>query len=198
MDEIAKIAIHKTYSKGNIIYSAGNQIQNLYVIHAGKIKISRLTSDGKEQVIRILGPGEFMGELSLFTQSSMTDYAEALEKVSICMIDGNELKKHMMKHPEISFKIIEEISKRLEIVESLVEGINLHSVEWRLAQFLLKRSNNNIVLLNTTKGNFASQLGMSQETLSRKLTLFQEKKWIKLVNSKKIAIINPQALEEIL
>jgi CRP/FNR family transcriptional regulator len=55
----------------------------------------------------------------------------------------------------------------------------------------------NVVYLNTTKGNFASHLGMSSETLSRKLALFEEKKYIKMVSSKKIAILNIKALEDI-
>ena len=80
-----------------------------------------------------------------------------------------------------------ELSKRLDMMEELVEGINLHSVEWRLARFLLKmKDEHNVVVLNTTKGNFASQLGMSQETLSRKLALFQEQKLIKMITAKKL------------
>lgn len=197
--EILNLAIHKAYEKNDLVYSAGEIDEKLYIVHVGKIKISRVSVDGKEQVIRILGPGEFMGELSLFSSNPMSDYAVAIEKTSICIIEGHNLKRYIEKHPEIAFKIIEELSKRLEIVEELVEGINLHSVEWRLAQVLLKRADKyNVVHLNTTKGYFASQMGMSQETLSRKLSLFQEKKWIKLVTPKKIAILNKRALEEIL
>ncbi|HHU55094.1 MAG TPA: Crp/Fnr family transcriptional regulator [Acholeplasmataceae bacterium] len=198
-DEIFSISHHKTYNRGDIVYSAGEKKEQLFIVHQGKIKISRISSDGKEQVIRILTNGDFMGELSLFSGEPMSDYAEVLEKTSICMIDGKELKTYMMKHPEIAFKIIEELSTRLEIAEELIEGINLHSVEWRLAHVLLKRANKNgIVLINTTKGNFASQLGMSQETLSRKLALFEDKKWIKQLTMRKILILDRNALSELL
>ena len=85
------------------------------------------------------------------------------------------------------------------VLEELIEGINLHSVEWRLARVLLSRADkNNVVVLNTTKGNFASQIGMSRETLSRKFALFREKRWIKFITPRKILITDRKALEEIL
>ncbi len=72
---------------------AGDKGEKLYVIHSGKVKISRFTSSGKEQVIRILGPGEFMGELSLFSSATMTDNGEALEDTTMCIIGGSDFKK---------------------------------------------------------------------------------------------------------
>ena len=73
MMEVASITFSKSYKKGEMIYINGDEGDKLYVIHRGKVRITRVTSSGKEQVIRILGPGEFMGELSLFSQSFMTD-----------------------------------------------------------------------------------------------------------------------------
>lgn len=197
--ELSKISIHKTYKKGEFIYQAGDSEDFLFIVHQGKIKISRITEAGKEQIIRIVGPGEFIGELNLFTKKKLNDYAEALETSSICMLEARIVKAYIEKHPTVGFKIMEELSKRLDIMEELVEGINLHSVEWRIARFLLKmKDKHNVVILNTTKGNFASQLGMSQETLSRKLGLFSDKKLIKMITSKKIALIDTRALEDII
>lgn len=197
--EVSSIAIHKNYKRGEFVYQAGDKEDFLYIVHKGKIKVSRISEDGKEQIIRIVGAGEFIGELSLFSNSRLTDYAEALEESSICLLDSRIVKEYIRKHPTVGLKIMEELSKRLEVMEELIEGINLRSVEWRLARYLLKmKDEHNVIILNTTKGNFASQLGMSQETLSRKLSLFQEKKYIKMITSKKIAILNVKALESII
>lgn len=191
-------AIHKTYNKGEFIYHAGEQNEFLYIVHQGKIKVYRLSIDGKEQIIRIIGPGEFMGEYSIFSSENFVDFAQALEDSSICLLEAKVIKEYIGKDPRIGFKIMDELSKRLAMLEELIEGINLHSVEWRIAKYLLKMKDKyNVVYLNTTKGNFASHLGMSSETLSRKLALFEEKKYIKMVSSKKIAILNIKALEDI-
>jgi CRP/FNR family transcriptional regulator len=116
----------------------------------------------------------------------------------MCILEGYNLKKYIEKYPQVAFKIIDELSKRLEVAEELIESINLHSVESRLAQILLKLANKyNVIELEMSIGNFASQIGMSQETLSRKLSLFQEQGLVKLIGQRKIAIINKNGLENI-
>ncbi len=76
-----------------MVYMAGDRREKLFVIHKGKVKISRISPTGKEQVIRILGPGDFMGELSLFVHGPLNDNAEVLEDTTVCVIDGEKLKK---------------------------------------------------------------------------------------------------------
>lgn len=196
--ELAEMSVHKTFKKGEFIYQAGDYQDSLYIVHQGSVKNYRISEDGKEQFLRVISPGDFLGELSLFADKHLTDYAEAIENCSLCILNGDIVKKYIETHPSVAMKIIASLSERIEVLEELVEGINLHSVEWRLARVLLKMKDKyNVVYLTTTKGNFASQLGMSQETLSRKLTYFQEQKYIKMITPRKIAIINSKALEMI-
>lgn len=198
MLEIAAITTDRIFEKGEMVYTAGDEGEKLYVIHTGKVKISRFTESGKEQVLRILGPGEFMGELSLFSSEPMQDYGEVIEKANMCVIDGEKLKELMGKYPSITFKVMEELSKRLDKAESLIENINHYSVEKRLSQALLELSNDNgIINLEMSKRDLASNIGMSQETLSRKLSAFQELGIIDLIGHRKIIILNKDALEEI-
>jgi len=198
MLEVAGITSQKTYEKGEMIYMAGDKGEKLRVIHTGKVKISRVSDSGKEQVIRILEPGDFMGELSLFSPVPLTDNGEAMEKTTVCIIAGEKIKELMKKYPAIAFKVMEELSKRLEKAESLIEGITLHGVEKRLAAALIRMSNSKgEVILNMSKGDFASYMGMSQETLSRKLSNFQDMGLIKLIGHRRIILKNTKALEEI-
>ena len=198
MMEVARITIDKTYEKGEMIYMSGDKGEKLYVIHTGRVKITRITSSGKEQVIRVLGPGEFMGELSLFSPIPLTDNSEALSKTVVCMIDGEKLKNLMMKHPAIAFKVMEELSKRLEKAEDLIENISLEGVEKRLAAALVELANEKgSIMLEMSKRDFASHLGMSQETLSRRLTIFQDQGFIELIGHRKINLLDVEGLEEI-
>ena len=83
------------------------------------------------------------------------------------------------------------------MAENLIEDINLHSVETRIAQELIKMADErHEVILNMTKGDFASQMGMSQETLSRKLSHFQEMGLITQIGNKRIVLLNIEGLEE--
>lgn len=199
MLEIASITDAKTFEKGDKVYMAGGTGGKLYVLHTGRVKISRININGKEQVIRIIGPGEFMGELSLFSTLPLTDNGDALETSTACVIDGEKLKELMKKYPSIALKVMEELSERLEKAENLIEAINLNTVEQRLAAALINLSKGKKeVLLNMTKGDFASQIGMSQETLSRKLTVFQDEGLIEQKGHRKILILDREGLKEII
>lgn len=198
MLEVESITSVKNFEKGEIIYSAGDIGNKLYVPHKGRVKISRISSNGKEQVIRVVGPGDFLGELSLFNEVPLQEDAQALENTTMCVIEGKKLKVLMGKYPEITFKLMGELSKRLEMAENLIEDINLRTVEERLAVALLKLAGDgDEVVLNMTKGDFASQIGMSQETLSRRLTAFQEQGLIEQKGNRRIILLDKEALEKI-
>lgn len=198
MVEIAKIAQRKEFAKDEMIYMAGDLGDKLYVVNSGKIKVSRISDTGKEQVIRVLGTGDFMGELALFNRSELRDNAIALSDVVMCVISADEMKESMRKYPDISIKIMEELSNRLEDVETLIENISIHGVERRIADSLIGLSDERgEINLKMSRKDLASHLGMSQETLSRKLRSFEETGLIKLVGHRKIRILDMEAIGEI-
>ena len=195
-EEIAGIASTRSFQKGESVYRAGDQGGTLFVLDTGRVKIYRLSANGREQVLRVAGPGEFIGELSLFSALALTDNAQALDDTSMCVLQGNRLKELMGKYPSIAFKVMDVMSRRLEQADQLIESISLSSVTQRLAQALLERADaRDVVILQTSKGDFASQLGMSQETLSRKLKAMQEEKLIELSGHRKVIIRDRRALE---
>ena len=89
-------------------------------------------------MLRLVVPGEFMGELSLFSSLPLTDNAQALEATTMCVLQGDLLKGLMAKYPSIAFKVMDELSRRLEKAENLIESISLSSVTKRVAQALLE------------------------------------------------------------
>lgn len=198
MLEVAGITNSRQYKKGEMIYMAGDRGESLFVIHKGKVKITRFSESGKEQVIRVLEPGEFMGELSLFVHENLIDNAETLEDTTVCVINGEKLKDLMGKYPSIALKVLEELSSRLGKAENLIEHLGIHDVETRIAETLLDLANENgEILLKISKGDLASHIGMSQETLSRKLSYFQDMGWIKLIGHRKILILDKESLENV-
>lgn len=198
LKQIANIAKSKKIAKGNLVYQAGDDTNKLFVVNQGQIKISRISEKGDEQVIRVLGPGEFMGELSLFSNLPMNDYAEATENTVVCMVEGSGLKNIMKDNPTIAFKILEELSKRLENVDKRVEEIRHQSTKWRLAQMLLNLSKGEkTIRLPISKGMLASQMGMNNATLSRNLTYFEELGLISQNGQREITIHNHDGLREI-
>jgi len=196
--EVANITDNLEFKKGEIIFLAGDKIDKLYVINEGRVKISKISEDGKEQIIRILEPGDFMGELSLFKQSPLNNNAEALEPTVMCIIEGEKIKDIIYKNPGISIKIMEELSIRLEKSDKLIERLVLHDVESRVADILLSMlDEDGNINLTISKKDLASHIGMSQETLSRKLSHFQAMGWIKQIGQRKISVLDHKHLKNI-
>lgn len=196
--EIAEIASSRSFEKGEMVYRAGDKGGTLFVLHTGRVKLFRLNANGKEQVLRLVEPGEFFGELSLFSSLPLTDNAQVLETTTMCTLQGERLKELMAKYASIAFKVMDELSRRLEKAENRIEDISFSSVTKRVTDALLDMSQGKEeILLPMTKGDLASQLGMSQETLSRKLAALQEEGLILLKGHRKIILKDRTQLEEI-
>lgn len=204
MLEIARTSHNKTYQKGDIIFEAGNASEHLYIVHRGQVKIYRLTPSGKEQLIRIMEPGDFMGELSLFTEETLTSYAEAMKKTEICAIHKSDLRSLIVTKPEIALHLLEAFSKRMNETEKTIERFSAQDTEKRIAAYLVELAD--VAFENSTtdsglditlpmsKGDLASYIGMTQETLSRRLSAFQDNGWIAQSGQRGITILDYTAL----
>lgn len=207
MLEIVNSSQTKCYNKGEFIFRAGEPSEYLYIIHTGSVKIYRLSEAGKEQVIRIMEAGDFIGELALFTNESLTSFAEAMKDTEICAIHKKDMRDILLANPSISLKILEEFSKRLNETEKNIESYNSQDAEKRLAVYLLELIGNNEdeeewvnnpihLTLPMSKKDLASYLGITRETVSRRLSSLQEQGIISMKGQRDITIVNYQALKE--
>lgn len=198
MKEIAEVIRHFDYKKGESIYRAGEQSDSLYIVRQGKIRIYRLSDSGKEQLVRILRPGDFTGELALFNENIHESYAEAMEETNLCTISRNDLQTLLSKYPAIALKILAEFSSRLEQSEKQTARFATEKVETRLALFLAECRDDehlsNEFILPMSKKDIASYLGTTPETISRKLLDLEEMGYIRQKAKKRIEILNLEGL----
>ncbi len=198
MEEIMGTVKPGHYKRGEMVYSPGDQSDSLYIISRGRIKIYRLSESGKEQLVRILNPGEFTGELALFRESIHESYAEAMEETEVCMINRSDLQEFLMKFPSISLKILSEFSSRLENSEKQTTRVSTEKVETRIALFLAEcidsKTESMEFVLPMSKQDLASYLGTTPETLSRKLTDLEDGGYIKQLAHRKIKILDLDGL----
>lgn len=197
--EIAYISNSKLYQKGETIFNQGDTSKDLYIVHKGQVKISRYTKDGKEQVLRTLEPGSFTGELSLFLEDEHSNFAMVTEDTEICHLDGDKFKELLGEMPSISLKLLTEMSKRLDDTEGTVESIGAMSVEARIVNKLFELAQGEATFsLPYSKRDMASLLGMSSESLSRKLRELETQGLIGLKGQRGITLIDKEALEELM
>lgn len=196
--------MEKTYTKklekDEMIFSPLDKSSNLWIINYGKVKLTKIAPDGREQIIRILKSSDFLGELSLFNNETMTNNAFALEKSEICIINGSDIKSLINSNPNMAIKFLETYTKRIRETEALIEKIGIYNVEKRIVKTLLEDigEENNLISLPFSKSDFASIIGTTRETLSRKLSKFQSNGWIELIGQRKIKILDKSKLEDLL
>ncbi|NMD68676.1 Crp/Fnr family transcriptional regulator [Bacillus sp. DNRA2] len=198
MKEVMATAKSISYKRGEMVYHAGNQSASLYIVNKGKIKIYRLSEAGKEQVVRILNPGDFTGELALFNETIHESYAEAIEETEVCRIERTDLHEFLLKYPSISLKILAEFSNRLELSEKQATRFATEKAETRIALFLAEcidsDSQSKEFVLPMSRKNLASYLGTTPETLSRKLYDLEEMGYINQKKRKRIEILDLEGL----
>ena len=199
MQEIMQVVQSVSFKKGEMIYYAGDTSNSLYIVNRGQVKIYLLSEDGKEQIVRVLKHGDFIGELALFQQSVHESYAEALVNTQICLITSADLEKLLLKYPTIAMEILHEFSNRLADSEKQTMSVATERVETRLALYLADLydqdiSNSNMITLPMSKKDLAAYLGTTPETLSRRLTDFEAAQYIRQKGQRKIEILNLDAL----
>ncbi|MDQ0233481.1 Crp/Fnr family transcriptional regulator [Metabacillus malikii] len=196
MTDMMKLVQSGTYKKGELLFHPEEKTEALYIVNKGKMKIYHLSEAGKEQLVRILGRGDFTGELALFQHSTQKNYAEAMVDTQVCFIHKSDLQNLLLKYPSISIKILEEFANRLEVSEKQTTRFTTEKVETRLAHFLTEciEEDNEEIELPISKKDIASYLGTTPETISRALKNFEEQGFIIRISNKRLKILDLDGL----
>ncbi len=192
--------IERQFSVGDLIHQVGDEANTLYLVQKGQIRTYRLATSGKEQHLRVLEPGDFVGVPALFTQRHYEYFVEATEATTVCCIQRETFKELLLNNPQIALELLSVLSDRLEDSEQQTTWITSESVQGRLANYLLEESHkqaNACVTLTSTKKNIASYLGMSPESFSRGLSKLTKAALVKQSQPNMIEILDLAGLEQL-
>lgn len=198
--ELIAISERKKYKKGELIFSEGDEGNGFYIVETGKVKIFKLSLDGKEQILHIYGPGYPFGEVPVFSGKKFPAFAQAVAKSSVIFFPRKEIINLISENPALALNMLAVLSMRLREFTVMVENLALKEVPARLASYLLvlisEQKNSKIVMLPVSKAQLAGLLGTAPETLSRIFGRMANDNLIK-VNNKEIAILDPEGLAEL-
>ena len=109
--KIAKMTKHILYKKGKMLLHEGEKSDKLFIVNKGKVKVSKFTVDGKEQILYILTSGEFFGELHLFNHDEVNNFSVyAIEDTEICLLTKDDVDFIMEENPEIALKLLKAVT----------------------------------------------------------------------------------------
>ena len=200
-DELAMILVDQVVPRGQMIFSQGDEATGLYVVISGRVKIFKLSLEGKEQILHLFGTGEPIGEVAVFGGGKFPAYAEALEETRLFFFPRPAFIDLIRKHPSVALNMLAVLSLRLRQFTSLIEDLSLKEVPGRLAAHLLYLGEGKKdvaeVDLDISKNQLASLLGTIPETLSRILARMARDGFIELSGQRRIRILDRKGLEEL-
>lgn len=203
LEEIVKKINHRVYKKNDIVFSEGNQANTLYFVNEGNIKLYKYNKDGKEQILHMLSDGDFFGELDLVKISEYKFNAKAIKDTKICSLKNDEMKTIINKKPEIAIKFLESLGQRLSAIENLAQNLSTNDIDARIAYLLINLMDKHLevsdgvksIKLPISREDMANYIGVTRETISRKLRKFEDENLIKVIGTKKILILDEDGLK---
>jgi CRP-like cAMP-binding protein len=195
---LARIGVRRSCRKGERLFSEGDEGTGFYMVVTGRVKIFKVSVEGKEQILHLFGPGESFGEVSVFTGQGFPADAVTSVQTALLFFPRVAFSALIQKDPTLALNMLAELSGRLRHFAALIEDLSLKEVPGRLAKYLLYLSDggDGEVALDVSKGQLASLLGTIPETLSRILARMHRQGVIRLRGSQ-IRILDRPGIEQI-
>lgn len=198
LDKIAAVAQLRRYQRGQSVFCEGDAGNGFYMVSKGRVKIFKLSSEGKEQILHVFGPGEPFGEATAFEGIPFPASAEALQESEAVFFHRDRFVALIRKDPTLALTMLAVLSRRLKKFTVMIEHLSLRDVPGRLAAYLLllreRQGGANELDLDLRKGLLASLLGTIPETLSRILARMSSHGLIH-VDGSRITILDGDRME---
>ena len=204
-DELIKIANCKTsytVKKGEPIFEEGNLLNGVYCVKEGVCKMTKLSSNGKDQIVKLVKPGELLGQRSLISEEKANLSAVALEDMEVCFIPKSEVMEFFQKNNQFSMNMMRTICGDLKDSDDHMVSMAQKTVKERLAETLLYLEDtfgtqtDGSLHIQLSREELAGMIGTATESCIRLLSEFNKNGWITL-DGKKIKIAQKNALKKI-
>ena len=204
LDHLSKDYTAKKYEKKDLIFMEGDTANALYFIESGVVKTFKTTEKGKEMVMDLNGPGQFLGQLSMLSDNgTYIESATVLEDAVLFEIPKLDFTTLISGNKDVANKFVSLISNKLVDIKEQMVNVAYATVRQRLAKALLNLQNNGILTnkednsISISREDLAGLIGTATETAIRMLTEFKEEGLIALDASRKIHIQDNNTLENI-
>ncbi len=174
--------------RGEVLFNEGEPGDRVYVIADGKIKLGHTAPDGRETIIAVLGPGEMLGELSLFDPGPRAATATAIAPSRLLELRHDDLQGFLDGRPQLSTQLLQGLARRLRRTNAALADLVFSDVPGRVAKALIdlaKRFGEPVdegirVVHDLTQEELAQLVGASRETVNKALAEFGNRGWIRL------------------
>lgn len=196
---LSQITAIKRYPKDALIFSEGDPALGFYVVAEGKVKIYKLSAQGKEYIMHAASNPETVAEVTVFSGKDYPAYAQAMTSSILLFIPKTGFLGILKEYPEIGMRMLGALAARQRRFADIIEDLSLRDVLSRLSRYILnlsEKKQSDTFELDMQKSELAMKLATIPETLSRNLRKLKTKKIISL-KGKTILILNRETLQKL-
>jgi CRP/FNR family transcriptional regulator len=168
---IARLAIAQSHGKGDLIFNQGDEGIGFFVVQVGRVKVFKVSREGKEQILHIFGQGDHFAEVPALDGQCFPASATAIEPSEVLFFPRQAFLTLLEQQPTLAINMLKSFARHLRHFSHLIDNLALREVPARLATYLLSLSaqvdHAETVELDLPKGQLAAMLGTTPETLSR-------------------------------
>lgn len=205
-EELLKIADCKTsytVKKGETVFDEGDALNGIYCIKDGICKLSKLSDNGKDQIVKLVKKGELLGQRSLISEESTNLSAVAVEDMQVCFIPKQEILQFFNENNQFSLNMMKSVCGDLKDADDNMVNLAQKTVKQRLAETLLKLEfdfgihEDGSLKIQLSREEIAGMIGTATESCIRLLSEFNKEGWISL-QGKKITLSNKKELQRLI
>ena len=204
LTKIASKMVPRVYDKGQMILLEESMGETFFIITQGAVKVTRLSADGREVILAILGESDFFGEMSLLDGEGRSANIVANEDAKVLTLSRNDFLDCLESYPKIAIALLEELATRLRKSDQQIESLSLSDSEHRIGITLIRLAGElgtikqgHVTVKNLPyQQDIANMAGTSRETVSRTLKLLEDKKLVRRKN-KNLTIYNFDAFRRV-
>lgn len=171
LDLVGRVLVRESFSRGRVVFAAGEPSDSLYVILKGRVKIQMADAEGKEVILAVLGPGEFFGEMSLIDDQARSATVVTLDSCEFLTVRKDDFRRCLSENSEMAALIMRGLVKRLREADRKIESLALLDVYGRVARVLLEFSEmedgRRVLRDKLQRQDVAKMIGASREMVSR-------------------------------
>lgn len=192
----------KIIKKGEPIFNEGERLKGVFCIKDGVCKVSKMSENGRNQIISLITKGDLLGERSLISDEPSNLKAIALEDMEVCFIPKEEILKDLEKNPNFSMSVLKDMAGTLKQADNVIVDMAQKTVKQRLAETILNleakfgTNDENSIDVHLSREDIANIIGTATESAIRLLSDLKKKKIIAF-KGKDISILEKNELEKI-
>ena len=204
-DELKKVSdskISRKIKKGEALFVEGQKLDGVFCVRNGVSKLSKLSANGKEQIVKLTNIGEIMGQRSVIAEDFTNLSATAINDMEVCFIPKEIISNTLNTNPNFSLEVLRHLAHDLKEADDVIVNMSQKTVKQRLAEaFIYLKKNygedeNGFLALTLSRDDYASIIGAATESLIRMISDFKKKGLIK-TEGKKIGVVEIDRLQEL-